>query len=135
MSLRSAGHRLLTVPAVPTGMKTGVCTVPWAVSSAPRRALPSRAVTVKVPGMFMGLFHPVFRADVRKLALRAVRFARRADFAAKEDQHVVHVPPVLLGKQGHEVLFDHRGVVACGQPEPEGDALTWVSTAMPAWTP
>src|SRR5215469_2465552 len=37
----------LTVPAVPTGMNTGVSTAPCAVVRRPRRAAPSRANTSK----------------------------------------------------------------------------------------
>jgi hypothetical protein len=37
----------LTDPFVPTGMKAGVGTSPWAVRSTPARACPSSAVTVK----------------------------------------------------------------------------------------
>src|SRR5215469_14195853 len=40
-----SGVIALTVPAVPTGMNTGVSTGPCAVTSRPRRAAPSRADT------------------------------------------------------------------------------------------
>ena len=42
---RSRGVTALTAPAVPTGMNAGVSTAPCAVSSRPRRARPSHAVT------------------------------------------------------------------------------------------
>src|SRR5436189_6488172 len=40
----------LTVPAVPTGMKTGVSIIPRRVASAPARASPSWAINWKLIG-------------------------------------------------------------------------------------
>ena len=42
-----AGVIALTVAAVPTGMKAGVSTVPWALCRRPRRAAPSLASSSK----------------------------------------------------------------------------------------
>ena len=39
----SSGERALTEPVVPTGMKTGVFTLPWGVVRVPVRAAPSVA--------------------------------------------------------------------------------------------
>ena len=39
-ALRSAGESVRTVACVPTGMNTGVSTVPWGNVSAPDRAVP-----------------------------------------------------------------------------------------------
>ena len=47
VSATIAGVNAFTVAAVPTGMKAGVSTVPWAVSSRPRRARPSVPVSAK----------------------------------------------------------------------------------------
>src|SRR5262245_43933839 len=49
-SSRSRCVTALTAPRVPTGMNTGVCTTPCGVRSSPRRARPSRWVTVKSKG-------------------------------------------------------------------------------------
>lgn len=46
MFLSSSGVMPLTVPDVPTGMKTGVRICPWAVDRMPVRALDSREVPV-----------------------------------------------------------------------------------------
>src|SRR5215471_11235236 len=43
ISRNSRGSMALTLPWVPTDMKTGVSTTPWAVVNRPRRALVSRS--------------------------------------------------------------------------------------------
>src|SRR5881628_157286 len=51
---RSSGVSALTVACVPTGMKTGVSTTPWAVVRRPRRAAPSVASRWNVMGSITG---------------------------------------------------------------------------------
>jgi hypothetical protein len=51
----------LTVPAVPTGMKTGVSTAPCAVASRPLRAAPSHANSSKPI-----IHHPVLSRLLRE---------------------------------------------------------------------
>src|SRR5574344_1448823 len=54
-----AGVMAFTVPCVPTGMKAGVCTVPWAVWKTPARAIPQRAWVSKAKGCNAGMTVPV----------------------------------------------------------------------------
>ena len=52
----------------------------------------------------------------------AKRPARNADLAAVEDQQIGRARPALPGDDRHELLLDHQGVVATGDPQPVGDA-------------
>src|SRR5687768_573367 len=56
---RSSGPSPLTVPRVPTGMNTGVSTTPCGVTSLPRLAAPSVAMSEKLT------IRPACRADHR----------------------------------------------------------------------
>src|SRR2546428_2485344 len=68
----SSGSTDLTLPFVPTGMKAGVGTSPWAVWRIPERATPSLAVTVKL------LLRDVISASLDRVRHdHALRVARR----------------------------------------------------------
>src|SRR2546427_3426926 len=96
---RSSGARLLTAPRVPTGMKTGVSTTPWAVVRRPQRAAPSLATTSKR----ICLRPPSVAPASRTSLYQQTRVAVRVEAIARADRVRVRFQDQLTArKRCHE---------------------------------